>query len=79
MPVQGTTISIMAGDKTYPAYLAVPAQSGKNPAIVLIHSFNGLEKGYKDMADAMAGEGFVVIAPESRPIISVPVTPRLNL
>jgi carboxymethylenebutenolidase len=63
-PVHGATISIMAGGKAYPAYLAVPSTPGKHPAIVLMHSFNGLEQGYKDMADAMAGEGFVVIAPE---------------
>ena len=63
-PAQGTTTSIMAGGKAYPVYLAVPSTSGKHPAIVLMHSFNGLEQGYKDMADAMASEGFVVIAPE---------------
>jgi carboxymethylenebutenolidase len=29
-----------------------------------MHSFNGLEPGYKDMVNSMAGDGFVVIAPE---------------
>jgi len=63
-PVQGRTISIVADGKTYPAYFAVPAAPGRHPAIVLIHSFNGLEQGYKDMINHMADDGFVVIAPE---------------
>jgi carboxymethylenebutenolidase len=29
-----------------------------------MHSFNGLESGYKEMCDRIAGDGFVVIAPE---------------
>ena len=57
-----TTIS--ADNKEYPAYLAAPSTAGKHPGIVLLHSFNGLEQGYKDMIDRMAGDGFVVIAPE---------------
>jgi carboxymethylenebutenolidase len=30
----------------------------------MIHSFNGLEPGYLSLADRLAGEGYVVIAPE---------------
>jgi carboxymethylenebutenolidase len=63
-PVPGTSISITAGGKTYPAYLAVPASAGRHPGLVLIHSFNGLEPGYREMCDRIAGDGFVVIAPE---------------
>jgi carboxymethylenebutenolidase len=63
-PVPGTSVNITASGKVYPAYLAIPATAGKHPAIVLIHSFNGLEQGYKDMVEMMAGDGFVVIAPE---------------
>lgn len=63
-PVPGSMTTIMAGGKTYPAYLAAPVPSGKHPGIVLIHSFNGLEPGYKEMCNRIAGDGFVVIAPE---------------
>ncbi|HNB03916.1 MAG TPA: dienelactone hydrolase family protein, partial [Methanoregulaceae archaeon] len=63
-PVTGTMTSISADNNEYPVYLAAPSTSGKHPGIVLLHSFNGLEKGYKDMIDRMAGDGFVVIAPE---------------
>ena len=63
-PVTGSMISITADGKTYPAYIAVPTSAGKHPGIVLLHSFNGLEPGYKVMCDRMATDGFVVIAPE---------------
>jgi len=63
-PGTSTSITISAGGKDYPAYLAVPSTGGKHPGIVLLHSFNGLEQGYKDMINRMALDGFVVIAPE---------------
>jgi len=63
-PVPGSMTSIMAGGKTYPAYISAPVTPGKHPGIVLMHSFNGLEPGYKEMCDRIAGDGFVVIAPE---------------
>jgi carboxymethylenebutenolidase len=62
--LNGTMVEIESGNMTYPAYVAYPAEEGKHPAIVLIHSFNGLEPGYREMADRVAAEGFVVIAPE---------------
>ncbi|TAJ44307.1 dienelactone hydrolase family protein [Methanofollis fontis] len=59
-----TSVNITSGGQTFPAYLAAPQETGQNPGIVLIHSFNGLEPGYREMTDRFAGEGFVVIAPE---------------
>lgn len=58
------TVQISSGGDTYPAYVAAPSEGGRWPAVVLIHSFNGLEPGYKVMADKLASDGFVVIAPE---------------
>lgn len=60
----GTTVQIESGGQSYPAYIATPGNGGPYPGVVLIHSFNGLEVGYQDMVDRLAGEGFVVIAPE---------------
>ena len=59
-----TTVDIESEGQTYPAYTAAPGEGGPYPAVVLIHSFNGLEPGYEEMVDRFAGEGFVVIAPE---------------
>lgn len=60
----GTTVNIQSGGQSYPAYITTPEDGGPFPAVVLIHSFNGLEPGYQVMADRLATEGFVVIAPE---------------
>jgi carboxymethylenebutenolidase len=58
------TVDIESESQAYPAYTAAPAAEGKYPAVVLIHSFNGLEPGYQDMVDRMAEDGFVVVAPQ---------------
>ncbi|WP_243669202.1 dienelactone hydrolase family protein [Methanoculleus chikugoensis] len=60
----GTTVKIQSGgDRSYPAYITTPEDGGPYPAVVLLHSFNGLEPGYQVMADRLATEGFVVIVP----------------
>ena len=74
LPVESFTVEIMSDDLTYPAYVAAPAQAGERiggedeaavyPGVVMIHSFNGLEPGYRDLADRLAASGYVVIAPE---------------
>jgi carboxymethylenebutenolidase len=64
MNVQNETINISSQGMAFPAYLASPAQQGKWPGIVLIHSYNGLEPGYETMVDNFAKDGFAVIAPE---------------
>jgi carboxymethylenebutenolidase len=60
--VQSGDVDIVSGGRSYQSYLAAPSESGSYPAIVLIHSFNGLEEGYRTMSDELSGEGFVVLA-----------------
>jgi carboxymethylenebutenolidase len=60
--VQSGDIDVTSGDKAYKSYLAAPTSSGAHPAIVLIHSFRGLEEGYKTMVDQLAARGFVTLA-----------------
>ncbi|MDE2854738.1 MAG: dienelactone hydrolase family protein [Chloroflexota bacterium] len=55
-------IAVMSDGQAYQSYLAYPAHEGLYPAVVLIHSFRGLQDGYRDMTDAFAAEGFVVLA-----------------
>jgi carboxymethylenebutenolidase len=62
MPEAGSDVSITSGGKDYKSYLAAPSSGGPYPAVVLIHSFNGLEEGYRTMTDKLAAEGFVVLA-----------------
>ena len=60
--ITGGDVVVMSGDRAYESYLAAPAAEGTYPGIVLIHSFRGLEQGYRDMTDRMAAQGFVVLA-----------------
>lgn len=62
--VQNESLNISSQGTVFPAYLAAPTSADKWPGIVLIHSFNGLEPGYKNLVDKFASDGFVVIAPE---------------
>lgn len=61
---KGITVNITSGNMTYPAYLAAPSIEGKKPAIVLIHSNQGLEPVYRNLTDKLAGEGYVVLSPQ---------------
>ena len=71
---ESSTAMIESDNLTYPAYVATPAPSrvgGEGggddpiyPGVVMIHSFNGLEPGYRDLADRLAASGYVVIVPE---------------
>jgi carboxymethylenebutenolidase len=60
--ITSADIDIMSDGKAYKSYIAAPSTGGPYPGIVLIHSFNGLEDGYKTMTDQFAAEGFVVLA-----------------
>jgi carboxymethylenebutenolidase len=58
----GQMIDVASGGRDYASYLSAPSTPGKKSGIVLVHSFNGLEQGYKDLVDRFASEGFVVLA-----------------
>jgi carboxymethylenebutenolidase len=64
MKTKSETVNVQSRGQLYPAYLAYPRGGGNYPGIVMIHSYTGLEPGYKEMADNFASEGFVIIAPE---------------
>jgi carboxymethylenebutenolidase len=60
--IESADVDVMSADQAYASYVAAPAEGGPYPGIVLIHSFNGLEEGYRTMTDNLAAEGFVVLA-----------------
>ncbi|MCC6614773.1 MAG: dienelactone hydrolase family protein [Anaerolineae bacterium] len=62
MAVDSADVDIMSGGQAYTSYLAAPTEGGPHPAIILIHSFNGLEEGYRAMTDRLAAEGFVTLS-----------------
>lgn len=62
--VRGTDVNVTSGGRAYKSYLAAPtsAPTTRKPAVILLHSFNGLEQGYRDLVDEMAAAGFVTLA-----------------
>jgi carboxymethylenebutenolidase len=46
-------------------YLAQPEGEGPFPAVLLIHEWWGLNEGITILADALAAEGYVVLAPDA--------------
>lgn len=62
MEITSGDVEVSSGGQAYQSYLAAPAEGGPYPGIVLIHSFRGLEPGYRTMTDQLAAQGFVVLA-----------------
>lgn len=62
LTVSAENVEISSDGMAYDSYLAFPDAEGVYPAIVLVHSFNGMEQGYLDMTEQLASEGFVVLA-----------------
>lgn len=59
---RGEDVHYLAGDEVTTGYLAVPEGEGPFPALVLIHEWNGLVDRVRQVADAMADEGYVALA-----------------
>jgi carboxymethylenebutenolidase len=57
-------INLKHGDRTVQAFVVYPEVKTKAPAIVLIHEIFGLSDWAKEMADELAAQGFIVVAPD---------------
>jgi carboxymethylenebutenolidase len=53
------------GGVTLHGYLALPPGSGAHPAVLMIHEWWGLNRDITLLADALAEEGFLVLAPDA--------------
>lgn len=58
------TVMVESDGQSYPAYLVSPEAEGTYPGIVLLHSFRGLQDGYKTFTREFAAEGYVVLSIE---------------
>ena len=58
-------VSITTPDGMADAVIAHPAGKGNWPAVILWHDQTGLRPVWRDMARKLAGEGFVVLAPNA--------------
>ncbi len=63
MPQLGTMVEYKSGDLTLPAYLARPPKKKDAPAVLVIHEVFGLNDHIQSIADRIAHEGYVALAP----------------
>jgi carboxymethylenebutenolidase len=57
-------VTLKHGDRSLQALVVYPEVKNKASVVVLIHEIFGLSDWAKEMADELAGEGFIVIAPD---------------
>lgn len=57
-------VPLKHGSRTVQAFVVYPEVKTKAPVVVLIHEIFGLTDWAKEMADELAAEGFIVVAPD---------------
>jgi carboxymethylenebutenolidase len=57
-------VALKHGNRSMQALVVYPEVKGKPPVVILIHEIFGLSDWAKEMADELAGQGFIVIAPD---------------
>jgi carboxymethylenebutenolidase len=61
-PPRGVAVHYLDTDRATRGYVSVPEGEGPFPAIILIHEWNGLVDRVRQVADALADEGYVALA-----------------
>ena len=57
-------VPLKHGNRTVEAFVVYPEVKTKAPMIVLVHEIFGLSDWAKEMADELAAQGFIVVAPD---------------
>ena len=60
--LRGEPVNYFPEDPTASGYIVTPDSKGKKPALIIVHEWYGLKLRIKEMADALADEGYVVLA-----------------
>lgn len=64
MAIRTSTIEIATPDGRMPAHLAEPEAAGPHPAVVVLMEAFGLVPHIESVADRLAAEGYVTVAPD---------------
>ena len=57
-------VQLKDGSRTVDAFVVYPEVKAKAPVVILIHEIFGLTDWAKEMADELAAQGFIVVAPD---------------
>ena len=63
MKTKSENVKYETKDDSIEAYLAAPDDNDKHPGVIMIHEIFGLDEHTKNVADRLAAEGYVVLAP----------------
>jgi len=63
-PRHGEWVTVKDGQDTVKAWLVYPERRDKAPVVVVIHEIFGLTDWIRSVADQLAAEGFIAIAPD---------------
>ena len=61
-PPRGEAVHYYGADAAATGYLVTPEGAGAHPAVILIHEWDGLNDRVRQVADALADEGYVALA-----------------
>ena len=75
MDIRTVTESLATADGLMPAHLARPARGGPYPAVIVVMEAFGLNPHIKEVAERLAREGYVAIAPDLYYRFGSPVVP----
>jgi carboxymethylenebutenolidase len=63
-PRHGEWVQLKHDNRTVQAFIVYPETKGKAPAVVVIHEIFGLTDWARSMADQLAAQGYIAIAPD---------------
>src|SRR5262245_58977192 len=61
--IDAQSIRYESGGVTIEAYIARPKNSGKSPAVLIIHDDLGLNRTFREVTHRLAQAGFIALAP----------------
>ena len=71
-PRKGEWVTIRAGDDSVRAWVVYPTKREKAPVVVAVHDNQGMSNWIRAVADQLAADGFIAIAPDLLTMQSVP-------
>ena len=74
-PRQGEWVTIRAGEDSVRAWVVYPARRENAPVVVAVHDNRGMSNWIRSVADQLAADGFIAIAPDMLTMLPVPRLP----
>lgn len=76
-PRHGEWVTVSTGaNETVRAWLVYPERASKAPVVVVIHEIFGLSPWIRGVADQLAAEGFIAVAPDLLTMQNIPGAPE---